>query len=81
MSGYSPQQCVDCFSAVGMTIEHRRKVVLRVEHQVEVGSNRFRAVPDKTERLLVVGAATHIGAKKWGGVSLLLPVPRGALSD
>lgn len=72
---------MDGFGTVGMTAKHRRKAVLRVEHKIEISSNRLRAVPDEAERLLVVGATAHVCAEERGGFSLFLFVPRAALAD
>ena len=41
----------------------------------------LRAVPDEAERLLVVGAAAHVGAEERGRLALFLLVPRAALAD
>ena len=75
------EQRMDGFGTVGMSAKHRREAVSRVEHQVEIGSNRLRAVPDEAERLLVVRAAAHVCAEERGGLSLFLLVPRAALAD
>jgi hypothetical protein len=75
------EKTVDGLGTVGISAKHRREAVLRIEHQVEIGSNRLRAVPYKTKRLLVVRATAHVCAEERRGLSLFLLVSRAALAD
>ena len=75
------EQSMDGFGTARMSAKHRREAVLWVEHQVKIGSNRLRAVPDEAERLFVSRAAAHVCAEEGGGRSLFLLVPRAALAD
>ena len=49
-----------------------------IKHQVNVGRDRLRLVPEEAERISPASLPAHVGTQKRSGCTLLLRVPGGS---
>src|SRR5579859_903414 len=68
-------------NSIGLLLQEGTQRPVRVEQQIQIGRHGLRLIPNEPERPSLPRAAAHVCAEEWRRFTLLLPIPRRALSN